>query len=73
MRCPLCEPLAALEVPLITHLLREHPEAQAVSAVALPLGAMLLARRPQQLAWFYLIAMALGLLLWASGPRPRRG
>lgn len=73
MRCPLCEPLAAVEGPLITHLLREYPEAQAVAAVGLPLGAMLLARRPQRLAWFYLIGMALGLLLWASGPRPRRG
>lgn len=73
MHCPLCGPLETVEGPLITHLLREHPEAQAVAAISLPVGTILLGRRPRQLVTFYLVALALGLFVWASGPRPGRG
>jgi hypothetical protein len=73
MPCPLCGPLEAVEGPLITHLLREHPEAQAVAAIGLPVGTILLGRRPQQLVVFYMVVLALGLVVWASGSRPGRG
>lgn len=70
MRCPLCSPTQAVEGPLVAHLLREHPEAQAAAAFALPVGSLLLARRPAGLLLF-----CLGLLVFAlelAPPSARR-
>jgi hypothetical protein len=65
MRCPLCSPIQAVEGPLLAHLLREHPEAHAATAIALPVGTLLLAGRPTGLFTFYLGLLVLALLIAA--------
>jgi len=67
MRGPICGPVALVEGPLLRHLLRRHPEAQAIAAVGLPLGTVLLARRPQQLLLFYGLLLGGAVLLSISG------
>jgi hypothetical protein len=67
MRCPICGPVATVEGPLLRHLLRRHPEAQAIAAVGLPLGTVLLTRRPQQLLLFYGLLLGGAVLLSISG------
>jgi hypothetical protein len=52
MRCRLYSPIQAIEGPLPNHLLREHPEARAAAALALPVGSSILARRPTGLIAF---------------------
>jgi hypothetical protein len=66
MRCPLCGPLAAVEGPLLKHLLRRHPKAQAVAAIGLSLGTVVLSRTPQRLLWFYLALLAMAAFLSLS-------
>lgn len=72
MRCPLCSPIQTVEGPLLTHLLQEHPEAQAAAALALPLGTLVLRRWPTRLLAFYLGLMMLALLI-ATPSAWRRG
>lgn len=72
MRCPFCGPLGAAEGPLLKHLLRRHPEAQAIAAIGLPLGTLLLNRQPQRLLKFYLALFVVAVLL-SIGPRPSAG
>jgi hypothetical protein len=63
MRCPLCGPLGVVEGPLVNHLLRNHPEAQALAAAGLSLGTVAFARRPEQLVRFYLVVVGAAVLL----------
>lgn len=69
MRCPLCSPLQVVEEPLLKHLLRDHPEAQAIAAISVPVGTAFLSRRPQQLLLFYLVVLALATGLWLAPHR----
>lgn len=65
-RCPLCSPVEAVEEPLLMHLLRDHPEAQAIAAILLPIGTALLARRPTGLLIFFGALMAVALIVGAQ-------
>jgi hypothetical protein len=69
MSCPICGPLAAAEGPLLKHLLRRHPEAQAIAAIGLPLGTLVLNRQPQRLLRFYLALLVVAVFL-SMGPGP---
>jgi hypothetical protein len=72
VRCPFCGPLGAAEGPLLRHLLRRHPEAQAIAAIGLPVGTLLLNRQPQRLARFYVALLVVAVLL-SMGPGPSAG
>jgi hypothetical protein len=72
MRYPLCSHVQAVEGALIAHLLREHVEPRAAAALGLPVGTLLLARRPTGLFTFYLGLMVLALLIAAPSARLRR-
>jgi hypothetical protein len=72
MHCPICGSVAVVEGPLLKHLLRRHPEAQAVAALGLSLGTVLLSGTPRQLLWFYLALVAVATVISMSG-RPSAG
>ena len=63
MRCPLCAPARLIETSILEHILVAHPTARNATILAVTVGSVALARRPQQLYAFYGVLLLVAFVI----------